>query len=334
MILRRAWIRIGILGEIEVCAMECNGTVGNRRKMKTSSRNKKRYIQSYLMISTQLIGLFVFTLYPILWVAHKSFYYYTGASSETRFIGFDNFITLFTTDGFYWKTWVTTLKFTLMKLPIELTLAMIIALILHRGVKGKGFFRAMFYLPNIISVAIVGLIFTNMFDYFGLINAWLVKLGVVAEEIDWFRSANTAMWALVVGNVWSAFGINTLYFIAGLSNIPEDVYESAKIDGASKWTTFFKITLPLMAPVLQTVLLLAINSTLHVTDYILVTTNGAPGGNTFTVMAYLVSKFVPGFAQPSVNIGYGCALSLITSVIMGIIALIYTKISSKMQNLY
>jgi len=304
------------------------------KKISIISKKKSKALQCYLMLSTQLIGFLVFTLYPMCWAANKAWYYYTGARLETRFVGWENFLTLFTKDFAYWQTWSTTFKFAIFKMPIELIIAMILALILNRKIKGKGFFRSMYFLPNIISVAIVGLIFTNMFNYFGIINAWLVKLNITSAEVDWFSNTSTAMAALVIGAIWQTFGINVLYFLAALSNVPEELYESAYLDGASEITIFFKITLPLMAPVLQTILLLSIIGTLQVNDYILVTTNGAPGGTTYTVMSYVVSKFVPGFADANVNIGYGCAMSLVTSIIMCIIALGYSKLSKKMQNLY
>lgn len=298
---------------------------------KMKHKNKSKYLQGYLMISPQIIGFFVFTLYPLVWAISKAFYYYDGSLLGLRYVGIENFTRLFASDSTYWHTWITTIKFSILKMPIELTLAMLLAIILSKKIKGKGFFRAVFYLPNIISVAIVGLIITSMFDYFGFINAWLMRFGIISEEIDWFSSEHTAMFALVSGSIWCTFGINTLYFITALANVPNEVYESAKIDGASPMKTFFKITIPLTMPVVGTIVLLSLNGTLHTSDYILVTTNGAPAGKTFTVMPYIVSKFVPGFANGAVNIGYGCAMSVVTSIIMILIALIYTRINKKLQ---
>lgn len=292
----------------------------------------KMYIQGYAMIAPQIIGFLVFSLYPILWAAHKAFYFYTGAPSQTRLVGLDNFIKIFTTDTTYWNTWITTIKFTIMKMPIELTLAMILAIILTKKLKGKGFFRALYYMPSVISIAIVGLIVTSMFDYFGFINGWLMKVGLIKHEIEWFANPGSALLALVIGSVWSTFGVNVMYFIAAMSNVPEELYESAKLDGASAKTIFFKITLPSIMPVFATIILLSLNGTLHVSDYILVTTNGAPGGATFSVMSYIVSKFVPGFAEGVVNIGYGCAISVVTSIIMMLIAIGYSKLSNKLQS--
>lgn len=140
--------------------------------------NKKKLRSTwkcYLMISPQLIGLLVFILYPMSWAIKKSFYYYTGVPSETLYSGIKNFKNVFL-DGVYWKTWITTFQFSFIKLLIEFPLAMFLAVVLNKNIKGRGFFRAMIYLPNIISVAIVGLMFTNMFDYFGFINSILIKL--------------------------------------------------------------------------------------------------------------------------------------------------------------
>ena len=178
------------------------------------SQKASMNLQCYLMISLQLIGFLVITVYPILWAARLAWFSYDGVASNTRFVGWDNFVKIFTQDTTYWKTWLTTLKFAVFKLPIELPLAMFLAVILNKKLKGRGFFRAMFYLPNVIAVAIIGLIFSSMFDYFGIINAWLVKLGIVNESVDWFANTGTAMFVLVAGAVWNTFGLNILYFIS------------------------------------------------------------------------------------------------------------------------
>ena len=303
----------------------------NNNKIADVNTVKTRWC--YAVLSLQIIGILVFTLYPMGWAVQKAWYYYTGAPSQTRYVGWENFAAIFTTDSVYWGTWLNTLRFVLAKIPIELALALLLASLLQRGIRGKGLYRVIYFMPSVISVAIVGIVFSNMFDYFGFINAWLIKLGFIGSEIDWFGSGNTAMAALVTGSIWSGFGINTIYFIAAYSNVSKDLYEASALDGANKFQQFIHVTLPQIAPVFQTILLLTLNANLHVNDYILVTTNGAPGGKTFTVMSYLASKYLPGFAEQSVNIGYGCALSIVTSVIMCLIAIGYTKLSAKLQDL-
>ena len=295
---------------------------------------KKSFVrQSYLLLTLPLIGFFVFTLYPLIWAIRYAFFYYDGTISTTTFVGLENFTTVFKDSG-YWRAWLTTLQFAAMKLPIELPLALLLAILLQRKIKGAGFFRSVYFMPQIISIAIVGLIFSCMFDYFGLINDWLTKAGFIEEGVEWFANKWTAMVVLAIGSTWQSFGINVLYFMSALNNIPEELYEAASIDGANSIVKFFRITIPMMGPVLQTILLLSINGTLHVSEYILVTTNGGPGGSTYSVMSYLVGKFVPGFAERGVNIGYGCCLAVVTAIIMALIAVGYKKLSRKLANIY
>lgn len=305
-----------------------------KKKDKRIKKSLSVSTQCYLLIGLQIIGFFVFTIYPILWAAAKAWFFYDGVDAHTAFVGWENFKTIFVKDHAYWRTWITTFKFTFYKTIVEIPIALLLATLLSRRLKGSDFFRSMFYLPNIISVAIIGVMFSNMFDFFGVMNSLLMKVGLISAPIDWFANTKTALAVLVLGSAWQTFGINVLYFCAALNNVPKDMYEAADIDGAGTFTQFFKITLPMIAPVFSTLMLLSINGTLHTSDYILVMTNGAPAGTTFTVGAYMIKKFVPGFAEGVVNIGYGCALAIITSMIYSAIAIIYLKSTEKLKNIY
>ena len=216
-----------------------------KNKHASLSGKTKKTLYSYLMLSPQLIGFLVFTIYPIMWALTLAWFYYDGVPSATHFVGFDNFKTIFTVDTEYWRTVGNTFLYAFLKLPIEMPLALALALALNGKIKGKAFFRASFYLPNIISMAIIGVIFSNIFGYFGVINSYLAKLFPNMEAVDWFATKWSAFAVLVFAGVWQTFGINLLYFLAALQNIPLECYESAKLDGASSMTTFFKITLPL-----------------------------------------------------------------------------------------
>ncbi len=299
-----------------------------------ASRKKSKEKMAYLMLSPQIIGFFVFSLYPILWAAKKAFYYYNTIPGDTRFVALENFKRVIFHDSTYWNTWLTTLKFAVLKMPVEIILALVLAIFLSKNIKLKGFYRAVYFLPHIVSVAIVGLIFSNLFDYFGFVNACLIKFGITEKEISWFSETSTSLSVLVTAGIWSTFGINVLYFIAALSNVPEELYEAAQLDGAGVIRKFTSVTLPMIAPVFQTILLLSLNGTLQTNEIVLALSNGAPAGSTYTVMSYQVSQFVPGFSTGIVNIGYGCAMSVVTSVIMTSAAIVYSKLSSRMQNMY
>lgn len=300
-----------------------------------SSLKKSMERQCYLLLALPLIGFFVFTIYPIVWAMLKAFFYYDKNPINTRFTGIENFINVFAQDKSYWIAWLTTFKFMLLKLPFEVPMALILAVVL-KGVSNRSgmVFRAIFTMPNIVSAAIIGVIFTNMFDYFGCINAFLEKIGVLSEPMDWFGSANGALAALCAGSIWNCIGVNILYFTAALANVPDEVYEAAKIDGANVFTTFFRITIPMIAPVFQTILLLAINGTMQCGEYIVAFTNGAPGGATNTVGSYMIKSFLPGFASGAPNVGYGCAMAIITSCLSALVAGVYMKLSKKMKEVY
>ena len=307
--------------------------VGKKEKKIASITKYGDEWQNYLLLALPLIGFFVFTLYPLLWAAGLSFFDYDGIAEHTRFVGLNNIISLFK-DKVYWSTWLTTFEFAIYKVPIEMCLSMLVALLLNGKLRGKGFFRSVFFLPNVISISLMAVVLFNMFDINGFINSVLTSLHIIKSPVSWFESKFASLTVLVVGSIWHTFGINVLYFIAALNNVPEDCYEAAKIDGATRWQTFLKIQLPLMAPVLQVILLLSINGTLHTGEYIYVMTGGAPGGTTHTVMSYLLSKYTPGIAGAATNLGYGCASSFVTSIIMCLIAIGYNKLSAKMNNLY
>lgn len=308
----------------------------NISKKRRAPTNIKKYDdewQNYVMLALPLIGFFVFTCYPLLWAMGLSFFSYDGIVENTKFVGFENIISVFK-DKVYWSTWITTLQFTLYKVPIEMVLALFLALILNNKLKGVGFFRSIFFLPNVISMSLMAVVLFNMFDMHGYINHILQMFKIIKEPVEWFGGKFTSLTALVSGSIWHTFGINVIYFIAALNNVPAECYEAAKIDGATKWQTFIKIQLPLMAPVMQTIILLSINGTLHTGEYIYVMTGGAPAGSTHTVMSYLLAKYTPGIAGSVLNLGYGCALSFITSILMCIIAIGYNKLSKKMSEIY
>ena len=282
-----------------------------------------------------IIGFLVLQIYPIIWTFRWSFFNYTGVKDTAVYTGWKNFVTFFTSDMSYWKAWLNTLKFAVMKVPAELTLAMLLALALTKGRKGSGLFRTLYYVPNVISVAIIGVVFSNLFGFFGIINIVLQKLGFITKGIEWFADKNTAMLVVVIGSIWNTFGINVMYCMAALTSVPEDVYESADLDGASAFVKFFKITFPMILPLAQIVILMSIVGTLSTNDYIVAMTNGGPAGGTNTVMSYLTTKFVPGFAATAnPPIGYGCAMSLVTTVLFLFIAVGYNKLNNKLKNIY
>ena len=297
---------------------------------KLHSANK---IQEILMITPMTIGFLLFSVYPIIWVLRWSFFKYNGYSDPV-FVGLGNFIRVFSRDPAYWNSLKNTFLIAGMKMIFEIPLALVLAVLLNNKIKGSSFFRVVFFLPSVFSIAVVGLIFSILFGaYNGIVNAILKNIGLITQNISWFSDKGHAMFVIILVSLWTTFGLNMIYFLMGLQNISKSLYECASIDGANEVQQFFYITMPLVAPILQLVLMLSVLGTMKMTDLILVLTNGAPGGSTEVVMTYIFKYFFSygESAAMEVQFGYASSMAVVTAVILGIVTLIYLKVSKKMQ---
>lgn len=305
--------------------------------IKTKKKIKKLHsankIREILMITPMTIGFLLFSVYPIIWVLRWSFFKYNGYS-EPVFVGLGNFIRVFSRDPAYWNSLKNTFLIAGMKMIFEIPLALVLAVLLNNKIKGSSFFRVVFFLPSVFSIAVVGLIFSILFGaYNGIVNAILKNIGLITQNISWFSDKGHAMFVIILVSLWTTFGLNMIYFLMGLQNISKSLYECASIDGANEVQQFFYITMPLVAPILQLVLMLSVLGTMKMTDLILVLTNGAPGGSTEVVMTYIFKYFFSygESAAMEVQFGYASSMAVVTAVILGIVTLIYLKVSKKMQ---
>lgn len=300
-----------------------------KEKLTKGIQNQKKAIekQSYFLIAPQIIGFLVFSLYPIIWVFGYAFYDYDGYNA--RFVGLENFIRAFTRDPGFWKSILNTFIIAYGKLIIELPLALIIALLLSSGaIKAKKLFSVGYYMPMVTGTATNCLIFSFLFATFnGLINNGLMKIGAIAAPIEWFSQKWTAMFVIMLESLWAGFAANVLYFMAGVQNVPEDVLEAADIDGAGRVTRLFKVTLPMLAPVIRVVLMLAMVNGVKIMNEVLLLTNGGPADSTNVVMLHIYKMYFANDGKP--QLGYASALSVITTVILGILTFVYLRISNK-----
>lgn len=291
-------------------------------------------IPAYLMIAPMLIGFALFTIYPIFYVIRWSFFDYDGFSTAL-FIGIDNFIRLFCRDANYWNSVWNTIIITLGKMALEIPLALLLAVLLSSRSRINTFFRTAFFMPTIISMAIVGLIFSIIFgSYNGIINTLLANFNITTANINWFGAKWLAMAVIILASVWSHYGINMVFFLMGLQSIPKELYECADIDGANKIQQFFNITLPMLKPILQIIIMLALVEGLKMSELVLVLTNGQPGGETEVVMTYVYKYFFPTDSMSGglIQYGYASSLATITAVIVGVITLSYLKLTRKMSD--
>ncbi len=294
----------------------------------------RKTVFSYSFILPSLFLTLALGLYPIAWAMRYMFYDYKGYGQE-RFVGLDNFRQLFQ-DGQFWDSVVNTFVYAGGKLIITLPLSLVLAVLLNRGLRGRHFLRAVYFMPTVISSAVIAVVFFNIFNsYNGILNQYLMKWNIVDRSVDWL-GADLAMLTTILVAVWGAVGNYMLLFIAGLQNIPEDVYESAALDGANKPQQFWYITLPMLGPVLQMVIMLAIINALKGYESIMVFTEGGPIGKTEVMFLYVYKLFFPIAGQGNLveqQMGYGSAAGFVTALIVGSITLIYQLASKRLNRL-
>lgn len=299
---------------------------------RTKNWNRGQVKWCYLFIAPMLIGFLVFTLYPICWAVRYSFFDYDGI--EASFIGLDNYIRVFTRDPGYWQAMATTFLMSFGKLLVELPLALLLAILLNNALKGSGIFRTIFFLPNIISTAIMGLIFFFIFDTAnGFVNNVLMEFGI--EPVNWFGHKWTAILVIAIVSIWQGFGINMLFFLSGIQGIPADLYECASLDGANKWKSFVHITLPMLAPTMQVILMMAMIGTIQTTDLVLTLTNGQPAGQSEVIMTYIFKYFFSyGNTVNASQYGYATAAGIVLAIILGGLTAVYLKVTKKSTQIY
>lgn len=287
----------------------------------------KEYGIAYLMLAPSLIMFIAFCLYPLCWVIINMFFDTDGVTYRI-FTGLDNF-KLMLTDKLWWNSVGNTIEMAIKLLIFQIPVSIILAVFLDDNIKGKGLFRFIYYLPAILPGAVMSLIFALIFSpYNGIINSLTNMLGI--GEIDWVGNATAAMWSCVIITLWKTVGGNMLYFLSGLQGIPKDVYESASLDGASKFKQFFYITIPMLTPITKVVLMLSIISSLQLMETIQVFTAGGPNHATETMPMYIYTMFFADKSLP--RFGYGSALGVVGSVIVGIITIFYNMASKKMDD--
>ncbi|CAI6084975.1 Lactose transport system permease protein LacF [Cohnella sp. JJ-181] len=277
----------------------------------------------------------VLGIYPIGWAMRYMFYDYKGYGAE-RYIGLDNFARVLR-DGEFWQSVVNTFAYAGGKLALSIPLALLLAVLLNRGLRGRHVLRAVFFMPTIISSAVMAVVFFAIFNaYNGVLNQFLLKYKLIGGAVDWL-GVDHAMLTVVLVSVWGAVGNYMLLFLAGLQNIPADVYESASLDGANKLQQFRYVTLPMLGPVSQMIVMLAIINALKGYESIMVLTDGGPVGKTNVMFLYVYKLFFPtagtGAASQVQEIGYGSAVAFVTAVIVGAVTVLYFY-GSKQMNRY
>lgn len=282
--------------------------------------NKNKYI-GLLYLAPWVIGLCFFVIYPFAMSLYYSFTDYSMLN-EAQFVGIANYKKMFFDDPIFWSSLKATIKFVFLTVPLKMIFALFIAYIMNAKLKGIGFFRTAYYVPSVLGANVaIAVLWQFLFKGDGLINMFLTSLGL--EGVGWFSSTGGAMATIVILRVWQ-FGSAMVIFLNALAEIPEELYEAAAIDGASKFRQFFSVTLPQLTPIIFFNLILQLVQAFQEFDGPFLITNGGPMRST-----YLLPMYIYDSAFKTFNMGYSSALSWILFVLIMIFTAVLFKSSKR-----
>lgn len=287
--------------------------MAGKRRLIEGSRAERRFALLFLLPA--LVLLAVFRVIPLFWGFVLSF------MEGGEWVGFQNYIRAIG-DGTFRDSIVNTVIL-LATLPIWVMLPMLLAILIHQGVPGGRFFRAVYFLPAVLSSVIVGAIFNVVLRYDGSFNAALKSVGF--DAVDWLGSSSTALGSLIGVQLWATFGMSVLIFLSGLSTVPDDIVEAARIDGARFWQRLFLIVIPSLRPIIEFVAVVTtIGLLTSMFGLIYVLTGGGPG------TATTLPEFLIWLEQGKLNRpGYAAAISMILFVLMAGVAWAQVRIMSR-----
>ncbi|WP_453991117.1 carbohydrate ABC transporter permease [Bacillus nitroreducens] len=293
--------------------------VNKRTKKKKSGpfNGWKEILAGYAFIAPMFIGTSILVLFPILASFVLSFtdWNFVAGYANANFIGFENFSKLLT-NALFIKGLINNLIL-ILAIPITLTLSLGLAVIINKYVYLKDLFKVIYFMPFISSVVAVAVVFQVLFHPTkGPINQLLMTLGI-ENPPGWIADVSFALPSVMLIMIWTGIGFNLIIYLAGLQNIPKELYEAAQMDGASAWLQFRKITIPLVSPTTFLLFVTGVISSFKVFDLIIVLTNGGPANSTITPVVYLYQQ-----AFIELRTGYASAISLVMFIIILIITYI------------
>lgn len=266
-----------------------------------------------------IFGFVLFSLIPILMSLNYSFTDYSLGSKTAEYVGLKNFINLFQ-DEVFLKSIVKTLQYVLISVPLKLAFALLVAFVLTKPSKMVTLYRSLYYLPSLVGGSVaVALVWKQLFARKGLFNSVLQSIGL--SKINWFGSETLAIYPLILMAVWQ-FGSSMIIFAAGLKEINVSLYEAADIDGANGRQKFFKITLPMLSPIILYNLVMQTISSFMTFTQAFIITSGGPNNST---MLYALNVYNQAFKYN--KMGYACAMSWVMLVVMSAVTLIIFKTS-------
>jgi oligogalacturonide transport system permease protein len=288
---------------------------------KNIRKHPRNWKWGMMFIFPWILGFALLQCYPLLMSLYYSFTDFS-ILKEGKWVGLENYVNLFTKDKYFWKSFGITIKYSLMAVPMKLIMALFIAMLLNMKLKGINLFRTIYYLPSIMGGSVaISVLWKFLFMKDGIINNLLSMIRI--PKIDWLGDPKIALVTISLLVVWQ-FGSSMVLFLAGLKNVPTELYEAASVDGASKLRQFISITVPMITPIIFFNLLMQIIQALQEFTSAFIITNGGPNHGT-----YLLGVKIYEEAFKSLKMGYASATSWVLFVTILLITIVVFKTSDR-----
>lgn len=281
-------------------------------------RKKKQKIETVLYTLPAIILVTVMMYIPFVMSGYYSLTEWNGIAKEPVFIGFDNFITLFSKGSDFAKSLIFTARYTVVFMIVANVFALALAVILVKKLRTANILRGIFFVPYIMSMTIVGFIWKFIFSQ-GFAKMFEMT-GLEFLNLSWLGDPKLAFYSVAFVGIWQSVGFYVVLYIAGLQAVPSDVLEAATVDGANGPAKFFRVTLPLLGPSITTCIFMSLTNSLKVFDIILALTKGGPGGSTYSVTLDIYRE-----AFQNNNYGLGAAKSLVFFLIILVLTQLVLK---------
>ena len=292
---------------------------------KRISIQEKQSLYGWGFLAPAAILLVILNFLPIIMSFFMSLQ--AGKGNQLEWAGLTNYIRMFQ-DRTFKQTLSNTLLYMVTTVPVMIALGILLAVLLNDSkLKLKGVYRTCIFLPAAVSLVASAVIFRSLFATDGFVNTVLIKLGILETGYNFLGNPTSAKIILIVVRIWRWVGYQMIFFLAGLQSIDYSLYEAARIDGATKWQAFWKITLPLLKPTILFATVMCLNSALQVYDESVNLTGGGPGTSTMALAHYIYNT---SFVNVP-NFGYSCAMSMIVLVFVAVMTFIQMKVGDKRE---
>jgi ABC-type sugar transport system permease subunit len=289
-------------------------------------RKRRRRIASwtpYLMVLPAVAVYFVFKLAPMIGGVFLSLIRWDGIE-PARFVGLANFERMFE-DELIVMALANNVKYAIGTVVGKIVLALLVALLLNQSLRGRGFYRTALFTPVVMSFVVVGILWAWLYNsQFGLVNSLLRGLGLDFMITEWLGDTRAALNSLMIVDIWKWYGFHMVIFLAGLQTIPNELYEAARIDGASRWQQFVRITLPMLSPVMLVNVTISLMGAFNVFDIPYVMTEGGPANSTLVMSLHIYLQSFKFY-----KFGYGAAMSYAMLILISVMAAVQIKLMSR-----